>query len=96
MTVLTCMTFLSDLQGPLATLNMQSFLIEMPILSPYRKMLQTLQVKDTSCICPSYSCNGVDLFTNKHINLYYFCLISFIIKSYETKMISIPISLLIV
>ena len=35
-------------------------------------------------------CNGVDLFTNKHINPYYFCLISFIMKSYGTKTISIP------
>ena len=39
-------------------------------------------------------CNRVDIFTNKHINLYYFCLLSFIIKSYGTKTISIPLSLL--
>ena len=36
------------------------------------------------------NCNRVDLCTNKHINLYYFSLISFIIKSYGTKTISIP------
>ena len=67
-----------------------SHLLAMPSLLVTWLLWLLLPVPWLPVPCPICKCNGVDIFTNKHINLYYLCLIPFIIKSYGTKVISTP------